>query len=172
MQYYFMPPPRLGSRASAFLLTQVGTHAAKMFAQRLAPLHLTPPHAGILRILDQTSVQSQRALAATLNMHASRLVVIVDELESLGLITREASDNDRRTYALRITHKGREAFAQIRQIGREHNEALCASLTPEERDLLAQLLQRIATEQGLTPGVHPGYSLMTEKKAPPPEPPS
>ena len=142
----------------AFLLTQIGTHAAKKFAERLITIKLAPQHAGILRILNRSESQSQRQLAMTLNMHASRLVAVIDELEGLGLVAREANGSDRRTYALRITEKGREAFAAIGEIAREHNQALCASLSAEERRVLAQLLQRIAEDQGLVRGIHPGYS--------------
>jgi hypothetical protein len=34
---------------------------------------------------------------------------------------------------------------------------LCAALTDEEREQLAALLKRIADQQGLRPGVHPGF---------------
>src|SRR5262249_31405041 len=36
-------------RSTAFLLAQVGAHAAAQFAERLAPMGLAPAHAGILR---------------------------------------------------------------------------------------------------------------------------
>ena len=77
-------------KAAAFLLAQLGSHAAKQFAQPLAPLKLAPPHAGILRMLNRSSGFSQRELAIRLGMHASRLVGIVDEMESLGLVVRDA----------------------------------------------------------------------------------
>src|SRR6185312_14013982 len=102
-------PP--GHDSVSFLLTQIGTHAAKRFAERLAPLKLAPPHAGILRILNQAESQSQRQLATTLRMHASRLVALIDELETLGLVARQSNGTDRRTYSLQITEKGREAWA-------------------------------------------------------------
>jgi DNA-binding MarR family transcriptional regulator len=84
-------------RANAFLLAQVGAHAAKRFAERLATLKLTPPHAGILRRLSNAPGISQRELAMALGMHASRLVAILDEMESLGLVVREGHAGDRRT---------------------------------------------------------------------------
>src|SRR5580698_6722735 len=92
----------------ALLLAQVGAHAAKQYAERLSALNLTPAHAGILRRLSQTSGMSQRALAEALGMHASRLVGVVDEMESLGLIVRQGNAEDRRTYSLQVTPQGRE----------------------------------------------------------------
>jgi DNA-binding MarR family transcriptional regulator len=151
---------------TAFLLAQIGAHAAKQFAERLSPLKLTPPHAGILRLLAQSSGVSQRELAGNLGMHASRLVAVVDEMESLGLVVREGNTDDRRTYSLQITPTGQDVLKEIAKIAQQHNESLCAALTQEERDVLAGLLQRIADQQGLTRGVHPGFSRLGGKTSP------
>ena len=96
-----------GSAAPAFLLAQVGSHAATKFAERLRPLGLSPAHAGILRILDASPAITQQALASALGSPPSRLVALVDELESKGLIERQENEADRRRYALLLTAKGR-----------------------------------------------------------------
>jgi DNA-binding MarR family transcriptional regulator len=158
-----MGPERGRKAFAALLLAQVGAHAAKQFADRLSVLKLTPPHAGILRRLVQSPGISQRELATTLGMHASRLVAVLDEMESLGLLIREANAEDRRTYSLQVTPKGKETMAQIAAISQQHNEALCASLNEEERAVLVGLLQRIADQQGLLRGVHPGFSTLGKK---------
>lgn len=153
-----------GRRAfAALLLAQVGAHGAKQFADRLSVLKLTPPHAGILRRLVQSPGISQRELATALGMHASRLVAVLDEMETLGLLTREANAEDRRTYSLQVTAKGRQTMEQIAAISQQHNEALCAALNEEERAVLVGLLQRIADQQGLLRGVHPGFSTLGKK---------
>ena len=144
----------------ALLLAQVGAHAAKQFAERLSALNLTPAHAGILRRLSQTSGMSQRALAEALGMHARRLVGVVDEMESLGLIVRQGNAEDRRTYSLQVTPQGRETMARIGEISFQHNSALCAALSADEAEALVGLLQRIADQQGLIPGVHPGFNTL------------
>jgi len=142
----------------AFLLAQVGAHAATKFGERLSVLKLTPPDAGILRMLAFSAGLSQQELSNRLNIHPSRLVAILDELESRGIVERRPHPEDRRQYSLHLTEKGRETMSDIMRIGREHQEALCAALTHDEREQLGQLLKKIADEQGLTPGVHPGYS--------------
>ncbi len=143
--------------SAAFLLAQIGSHAAKQFAERLARLSLTPPQAGVLRILQRHSPLSQRELAERLGMHASRLVALMDEMETLGLATREVSSSDRRIHTLRITPKGTETLRQIGSVAREHNHMLTGTLSETERETLRSLLERIAQAHGLTPGVHPGY---------------
>ena len=147
----------------AFLLAQVGAHAASKFGERIATIGLTPPDAGILRLLEVTQGISQQDLSTRLGIHPSRLVAILDELESRGLLERKPNAEDRRQYALYLTAKGKDTFARIGQIARQHQDALCVSLTEEEREKLAELLRKIADEQCLTPGVHPGYRRLQPK---------
>jgi DNA-binding MarR family transcriptional regulator len=97
-------------------------------------------------------------------MHPSGLVAIIDELEERGLVKRHNSQDDRRTYELHLTDKGQAALRDIGRVAEEHNESLCAALSEHEREQLADFLQRIANEQGLTPGVHPGFSQMGRRR--------
>ncbi|HEV7585847.1 MAG TPA: MarR family winged helix-turn-helix transcriptional regulator [Solirubrobacteraceae bacterium] len=141
----------------AFLLAQIGAHAASQFAERLRPHGLRPPEAGVLGRLARAPGQSQRGLADALGMHAPRLVALVDDLEARGLVERQRDPSDRRNYAISLTDAGRRAMRQIASVARQHERALTAALEDEERAQLAALLRRIADEQALTPGVHPGF---------------
>jgi DNA-binding MarR family transcriptional regulator len=154
------PPPPLSHQytPAGFLLAQLGAHAARKFAQLLAPLHLTPPDAGILRVLRRSEGLSQQALADTLHIHPSALVAIIDDLENRALLKRRPSADDRRTYSLHLTDKGHAALRDIARASQEHSQSLLAALSPREREQLTQFLQRIASHEKLTPGVHPGYS--------------
>jgi DNA-binding MarR family transcriptional regulator len=145
------PPP-------SFLLVQLGAHAASKFAARLAPLQLVPPHAGIMRILSAQPAITQQALAGALGMQPSRLVALVDDLETRELVERRENSEDRRSYALHLTEKGRAMQEAIGRLGREHQQELLAALTEDEQHQLGALLRRIADQQGLTPGVHPGFA--------------
>jgi DNA-binding MarR family transcriptional regulator len=156
-------PPR-GRTSAAFLIAQVGSHAATKFAERLAPLGLSPPHAGILRVLSASPGLTQQALGTVLGILPSRLVILVDELEKDGLVERRDTPEDRRSYALHVTAKGREMLDHIGRVAREHDVAMCAALSEKEREQLAVLLGRVAEEQGLTPGVHPGFKRLGRSK--------
>ncbi len=147
-----------GSSSPAFLLAQVGAHAASKFAERLREIDLTPAHAGIIRILAATPAITQQALAGQLGTLPSRLVALVDELESKGLLERQSDEGDRRRYALRLTEKGLSTLQSIGRIAREHQQKLLAALSEEEQRHLSVLLQRVANEQRLRKGVHPGYA--------------
>lgn len=154
------PPDGVG-----FLLSQVGGHSSARFAERLGPLGLRPAHAGILRVLDQAGGLSQQALGERLGVFPSRLVGLLDELGRLGLVERRDSPADRRSYALHLTGAGREALDRIGRVACEHQEDLCAALDASERAQLAGFLARIAAQQGLTPGVHPGYRKLGDPDA-------
>ena len=144
----------------AFLLAQVGAHAAMRFGERISRLNLAPPDAGILRMLGASGGVSQQELSRRLGIHPSRLVAILDALEERRLVDRRPHTDDRRQYALHLTEKGQAMLSEIGRIGHEHIESLCASLTAAEREQLGELLLKIAAEQGLSPGVHPGYRRM------------
>jgi DNA-binding MarR family transcriptional regulator len=146
-------------------LAQVGGHAALRFAERLrSALDLTPAHAGIVRALISSGGLSQQALAAHLDVLPSRLVTLVDELESRGLVERRDNPEDRRTYALHLTDAGRAAHDSIGRVAKEHQLALCSALDAQEQEQLAGMLLRIAEQQGLRPGVHPGFRTLGRKR--------
>jgi DNA-binding MarR family transcriptional regulator len=153
-------------RSAAFLLAQVGAHAAAQFAERLAAVDLAPAHAGTLRIIHRSSGISQQGLSSVLGLPPSRLVGLVDELEERGLVERRSSADDRRSYALHLTRKGSDTLEALSRIAREHDDAVCAALTAVEREMLSGYLRRIADEQGLTPGVHPGFARLRRKTRP------
>jgi DNA-binding MarR family transcriptional regulator len=153
-----------GKEQPAFLLAQVGAHAAARFAERLTALHLTPPDVGILRLLRMAPGISQQELSARLQIHPSRLVAILDNLEKRKLVDRKPNPQDRRLYSLHLTKDGSEILQQIGKVAREHQDTLLSTLSSEERGKLTELLLRIAAEQGLTPGVHPGYQRLGKSK--------
>jgi DNA-binding MarR family transcriptional regulator len=142
----------------AFLLAQVGAHAAAKFAERLGPLGLTPAHTGALRVIAASAGCSQQEVAERLGMFPSRFVALVDELQDRRLVQRLENPRDRRVYLLQLTEQGKQVLQSVGRVAREHQEALLAALNTEERGLLASLLSRVADQQGLRPGVHPGFA--------------
>lgn len=144
-------------RGAAFLLAQLGAHAAGRFGERVGALGLAPPDVGLLRMIAAAPGRSQRSLAADLGVVPSRVVALIDALERKGLVERRRSTEDRRNYELYVSEDGRRALAGVRELATAHEDDLLAALDGAERTLLAGLLARVAAQQGLTPGVHPGY---------------
>jgi DNA-binding MarR family transcriptional regulator len=164
------PAAVLPPAGAAFLLAQLGAHAAGRFADRVARLDLSPAQTGLLRLVAQGPGRSQQALADQLGVAPSMIVALVDSLEAAGLLERRRSTSDRRNYALHLTPRGTRTLGEIREIAMSHENDLTAALTPDEHRQLTDLLQRVADQQGLTPGVHPGYRKLPKNTADRPRP--
>jgi DNA-binding MarR family transcriptional regulator len=147
---------------AAFLLTQLGTHCAQAFAARIAELDLTPPQTGLLRAIAAAPGSSQQALAETLGTPATRLVALVDGLEQRGLVERRRNPSDRRLHAVHLTDDGTALLEDIARVAREHDDTVLAALDPDERATLRALLEKVAADRGLRPGVHPGYRTLPD----------
>jgi DNA-binding MarR family transcriptional regulator len=153
-----------GKGQPAFLLAQLGAHAASQFAERLGVLELAPADAGILRLLRVAAGLSQQELAEKLQIHPSRLVAILDKLEKRGFVERRENPDDRRLYSIHLTRDGGEILQKIGRVAMEHQDALLTALSNREREELAAMLLRVADQQGLVRGVHPGYQRLGKPK--------
>jgi DNA-binding MarR family transcriptional regulator len=150
-----------GDRAPSsigFLLSQVGTYAARRFAQRIGEADLHPPLFRVLNVLDAAEGRSQQAIGEAIGAPASRMVAIVDELEQRGLVERRPHPSDRRIRALYLTAAGRRLLARGRRIATEHEEELTRGMNEADRRRLTTLLQKLVDDQEIGRGVHPGLS--------------
>lgn len=141
----------------AFLLSQLGSHAAATFADRTKEIGMTPAQAGVLRIVGRQPGINQRDLARRLGAVQSRVVVLIDSLESAGHVVRERSATDRRNSELRLTEQGTAALARLRVIAETMEVELTEGLTDDQRTTLNELLIALATSSGLDVDVHVGY---------------
>ena len=151
----------------AFLLAQLGHHAATLFAEQMASIDLTPPHAGILRAIASEPGRSQQALSGQLGLLPSRVVAYVDDLENRGYVERRRNPDDRRLHALYLSASGKKLMKKIGDLARQHETRLTAGLDAEQRSTLRELLATVAERQGLTPHVHPGYRTLGRAAGPP-----
>ncbi|MFD9369705.1 MarR family winged helix-turn-helix transcriptional regulator [Streptomyces sp. NPDC060020] len=152
-------------RGAAFLLAQIGAHAAGRFAERVATLGLTPADVGLLRMVAGRPGRSQRALAEDLGVVPSRVVALIDVLEDKRLVERRRSVEDRRNHELHLTAEGRKTLGAVSRAAAAHEDDLLAALDPDGRAHLLELLERVAAQQELTPGVHPGYRTLAKPAA-------
>ena len=146
-----------------FLLSQLGLLSASNFARLVAPLGVTPPHVGLLRAITDSPGRSQQALADEFGMPASRMVVLLDDLEARGLVERRRDPADRRVHLLHATPEGVDLMTRVEEAGKDAERRLLQALSAAERKQLKDLLLRIADDQRLTRGVHPGYRTLRPK---------
>jgi DNA-binding MarR family transcriptional regulator len=140
-------PPALAD-LTGYLLRR-GYLRALAVARDAFPPARQPRQLAVLMGLEATGPCSQRDLAEGLGLNRTLLGRIVDELEERGLVQRERSATDRRTYALRVTPAGlREVARATPEIDRS-DAAMTAHLAPEQRRRLNELLRELlASEPG------------------------
>ena len=85
----------------------------------------------------------QARLMTQLALTSGTISLRVDRLAKRGIITREADPDDKRGQRLRLTADGLRLFDKITPVHLANEERLLSSLTPGERDTLAQLLRKL-----------------------------
>ena len=141
-----------------FLLSQLGSQVASEFDRRMRGIGVAPRTYAVLMALASQDGQSQRQLSARLGIHRNVMVTVIDALEADGLVKRMAHPGDRRAFAITLTNRARTLLPDLDKEGRELEDRITSPLSAQERDVLRDLLQRIAAGEGLIPGVHPGLA--------------
>jgi DNA-binding MarR family transcriptional regulator len=87
---------------------------------------------------------NQQALIDLLGVDPSALVAVLNELEGLGLASRQRDTADRRRHIVTITPRGVEALRDVDAVLAAADDALFAALSAGERNQLGRLLAKIA----------------------------
>lgn len=114
-------------------------------ARTLEPYELRMLTYTALTLVSDNPGLSQSQLADAMQVERPNLVVIVDELETRGLITRDRVPTDRRTYALHITEEGARLLADATRAVGAHENQLMGGLSAAEEAALISALNRIET---------------------------
>jgi DNA-binding MarR family transcriptional regulator len=127
-----------------FLMRKVSTAAFEAFARSTAEYGLHPMHFGVLQILEAEEPISQQELGRRAGVDPSTMVARMDVLEENGLIERTRSPDDRRSYEIRLSKKGRQALKKLRGVAAEHSKRIYGVLSDEERATLKELLIKLS----------------------------
>jgi DNA-binding MarR family transcriptional regulator len=126
----------------------IGTVVSRYYAEyELAAAHhsLTGAQARVLALLAREPTP-MRQVARKLKCEPSNVTGIVDRLESRGLVVRRSDPADRRVKLAAATDDGVDMAERLRAALDFAREPL-AGLTPAERTVLRDLLQRMLGEE-------------------------
>ena len=121
------------------------------FAQRAhlpasgAAFDLSPIQCHVLHLIEPGRPLPMRRLADTLSCDASNVTVLVDRLESRGLVRRQASERDRRVKALQLTPTGARLRAQVLRRMAEGSLPL-SKLSIAQQRTLVKLLEALVDD--------------------------
>ena len=126
------------------LLAHLGRVAKRRFTDALEPTGLNGPEAFALMQLRDLGPISQQELAETLDLDPSKLVALLNELESAGLAERRRDPGDRRRHIVEISDSGKARLADAERAMAEFETRFFAGLALGEREQLQGLLSRLA----------------------------
>jgi MarR family transcriptional regulator, transcriptional regulator for hemolysin len=103
----------------------------------------TPEQYFLLYRLNATNGLTQRELAdRVLNDHPN-ITRLIDKLENKGYVRREAGENDRRSFSITITEKGKKLSGRMAPVVARERERLLKGISPEEIRLVQSVLKKL-----------------------------
>ena len=109
----------------------------------LVPFNLRPRHVLALMLLRDKGELSQAGLAETFRMDPVNVVGLLNDLESVHLIERHRSAQDRRRHVVVITEAGRRRLEEIERALAGVESRTLSALDSDQLQTLSQLLQLI-----------------------------
>ncbi len=135
---------------TGFLLARLGRAVTRQYRSALTPTGLRPRQTNALLTLRDEGAMSQQALGATLDIDASNLVVLLNDLEGSGLILRRRDPEDRRRHLVEISKRGSKLICEVERASTQIEDAFFAELDADERVTLHDLLARVARSTGVS----------------------
>ena len=136
--------PRELAESTSFLLKKLGHKAKEQAMDAYEEAGFTPYHHAVLALLDESSRETQGAIADALGYDRGQLVGILDELEERGLVERRRDPEDRRRHIVRLTPEGKRALTTVRKLSKQLDQDFLGSLSDEDREALHALLAKLA----------------------------
>ncbi|MDI5938851.1 MULTISPECIES: MarR family winged helix-turn-helix transcriptional regulator [Micromonospora] len=139
------------------LLSQAGERARELLQRQLASSRLRPRHANVLLLLERRGAAGQQELLEQLNVDASVLVGLLNDLEGDGMVERRRDPADRRRHIVTISAHGRTAVAEVHASIDRMSEALFGALTDTDRDHLRRILTAMSAGNPPTESTCPDH---------------
>jgi DNA-binding MarR family transcriptional regulator len=138
-----MPIPRSIRVRPGALLVIAARKGQERATERLAPIGLNVRMCGVLNLLKDQGPMSQQEIGGQLGIDRTTMVEIVDELERQGIVRRERSAHDRRSYAITLTAGGKAKQKRAAEAFDAAAEDFFSPLSSSEREKLLGMLTRL-----------------------------
>jgi DNA-binding MarR family transcriptional regulator len=148
---------RVSAPGSMVLLTRLAKQVYRRSSEELLGIHMRLLMA--LSYLRDHDRAPQQELAEALCMDANNVVLLLNELEEQGHVTRRRDPSDRRRHLVELTATGRAALSSAERAQETIEDEVLQALDPSERATLWQLLTRAL--QGAEPDLDQSYSATT-----------
>ena len=125
------------------LIYHLGQDIKNLAEKILKPFDLTIEQFQPMKLLALSPDLSQRQLGEHCNKTPANLTRILDRLESKGLVKRQPSPHDRRSFLLALTSEGEALVQQSIEILEEFTSELLEGINDQQQAALRQALKQI-----------------------------
>ncbi|HLB21164.1 MAG TPA: MarR family winged helix-turn-helix transcriptional regulator [Solirubrobacteraceae bacterium] len=125
---------------SMALLTRLAKQVYRRSTEELLGMHMR--HLMALSYVRDHDGGPQQGLVEALCMDANNVVLLLNELEQLGFVSRRRDTADRRRHVVELTREGRSALERAEHSQEEIEDEVLGALDAEERATLWRLLGR------------------------------
>lgn len=130
-------------RSIIHLLHRASQRASEIFAQETRDFDLTARQYAVITTVAQHEGLSQTDLVRLTGIDRSTLADVVQRLLKRGVIQRERTTQDGRTYAVSLSAEGRELLNSIKPYARRADRLVLSCLGDEDGKMAAQVLYRL-----------------------------
>lgn len=97
----------------------------------------------ILKVLAERGTITQSELQDIIDVRSGSLSEIISKIESMGFITKEKDENDRRKVNISITEKGKEVIELKKEDNKNSSKELFRAISEEEQNQLEFILSKL-----------------------------
>jgi DNA-binding MarR family transcriptional regulator len=123
-----------------FLIHDVSRLRRSAFDRCLKPLKVTRSQWWVLAYLSREDGMTQSQLAEELDLGKVAVGGLIDRLEKLGLLRRDADATDRRVNRVFLEPKSKQLIIKMRKVSHRMNEQILSGLADEELEVTAMTL--------------------------------
>ncbi|GIP52491.1 MarR family winged helix-turn-helix transcriptional regulator [Paenibacillus vini] len=132
-----------GNLAIGFIMGVTYRKIATLLQKRLKEHDITPEQWSVLHQIDRSEGMIQREIASRTGKDKPTTTRILDHLESKGLVYKQTGLQDRRSFLVYSTERGKELIRETLPIEEGVTEEVKRCLSSEEYALLTEFLLRI-----------------------------
>ncbi|WP_293383274.1 MarR family transcriptional regulator [Phenylobacterium sp. SCN 70-31] len=127
-----------------FLMDEISRAARRAFDERVQAIGLNRTQWHVLAELVRNPSLTQSEIAKRLEFEAATIGLAVSALERRGYVRRKRGTRDRRVWSLELTSAMEAILPDVRRAADLTHHSLWAGLTPAEKKVMKQLLERVS----------------------------
>ena len=135
--------PKILSEKPGFILVELGKTFENYLEQRLHSIQLGRREFTVLLAISEIGPISQQRLSDLLQIDRTTMVFLLDELQKMKLVQRNANPEDRRAHALIVTSAAKTLLKRAMLIVEEAQIEFTSGLTREENRQLDKLILKL-----------------------------